>query len=42
MTRVECNTVKHKYFEGYKFRGFVKILISRKINFVDHKHNLAM
>ena len=30
------------YFLGYKFNGFVKILISREIKFVDCKHNLAI
>ena len=36
------NTVQCKYFVGYKFCGFVKILISWKIKFADCKHNLAM
>ena len=30
------------YFVGYKFPGFVKILISWKIKFADCKHNLAL
>ena len=30
------------YFLGYKFHGFVKILILREIKFVDCKHNLAI
>ena len=31
------STIQHKYFVGYKFRGFVKILILWKINFTDCK-----
>ena len=35
------STVQRKYFVGYKFHVFAKILILRKINFTNYKHNLA-